>query len=119
MIREPEIVVIQKGDVASLRAPEPFIIGYGLITCVLREVVEMDPRIAELPYDFFRVIGARVADHPHLPIRQSLGNHRLDRVPQNVRAIVRSSNYRDERGADQIQVYPAAILRGARWSDPI
>src|SRR5688500_14364643 len=88
MIRKPEIVVVEEGDVFSASPFHAFVIRTRLLTTVLREVDEVNARIADSFHYLLCVVCARIAYDDQFPILKRRSKQAAYGVLQNVAAVV-------------------------------
>ena len=69
MIRQPDVIVVEIGNIFAFTAADAFIVWLALIPGVLRKVIPVHPWIVTVGMnDVFSVIGTAIADDPQLKV---------------------------------------------------
>src|SRR6266496_1355968 len=97
VVGEPEIVMVEKRDVATASEFDPRIRRTRLIADTRIEVHVPDARVCERRDDFPGVVGATVTDHEQFPIGPRLRDDRTDHVADDVAAVERGDDDRHGR----------------------
>jgi len=97
MIGKPNVVMGDKGDQIALRLFEGDVsIGVAEMRR-LGQIEPSDPRIAKSRDKLGRTVGAAVADDEQLEVLLALPQHRLDRITDHIRTIVRRQQHAEAR----------------------
>lgn len=97
MIRQPQIVMAEIGDVFPARAPEALIVGAALEADATRQVEPVQAGIAEPGDDLLTAVGAGVADDPGFEIRVALLQQAVQRMGQRSMAVPGRDDDRNRR----------------------
>ncbi len=114
VVRQPEIVVVQVGDVLAPAELEADVVRPGLLTGSAEQIDERHAIVVEAVHHGFGVVGATVTDDDQLPRLERLPDHAFDRVPQDPAAVVRRGDDRDRRVGDRgVVIYaPGCLAKG-------
>jgi hypothetical protein len=108
LARKPHIVRVEQRDVVPARAPHALVprdCGAGIA------LPHQCDGVAVACDDVAGLIGGSVVDDEHLQSAMALSEHAVEGVADEVRAVVRRDDERDERGA-----HGGHVRRG--WPEP-